>query len=403
MLFAVVATGAGLSVPAAADAVGTSDAGVVPVMMNDAGPGGNATCGTIGSSVSLTSSDRLDWQRGRFNGELPVGLAVVVTDDTAVSWSSTFPISAVIVKGGNASNVYLYSPTRLSDGELVPPVNASGGSAELSNLTFCWDPNTPPPPDDLELLCLRAATAADVGPITSVVGPMEIRSGSFVASTVPSDVVLTFDAAEHVSFTAPFPVVMAVMRSSPVSVHRIDPAATTGSVPFASDPGSGDMVLCGLAAETAVQASCAMVKATAEVGPASIRADAVVTDAVPPVIKKLEVQEDAVEFEAVLPVVGVLVTASPTVLHAFDEPVRTAAIPLVVDSTTDVDLEFCVRAISISTTDDPGQDAVAVIVADPSSIASGGGPSRRVELALFAVHAVSLVGARVLRLRSRRS
>jgi hypothetical protein len=381
----------------------------VPVRMDDASQGGNATCATIGSDVTLSSSGRHDWRGGRLRGDLPDGLDVIVAGDTEVAWTSTFRMSAVIVKAGSAANVYLYDPTRLSDGGLVAPVNASGKPAELSNLTFCWDASTPPPPeDDLELMCMTAATAADVGPIVSVAGPIEVRNGLVVTSTMPSDVLLTYDAVtQRVAFSAPFPVVVAVTRSSPVSVHHIDPMVTSGSVPLASEAGSGDVVLCGLAPQTVVQMSCAMVQATAEVGPIPIRGGVIAPDAIPPVITRLEVKEDALEFEALVPIIGVLVSASPTVLHAFDEPVLAASLPLVVQETPDADLVFCLRTTSIVTHGGPPggssstSDTVEVLALDPVMIASGGGPSTRATVALLAFLVLSLVGVSAMALWSR--
>jgi hypothetical protein len=67
-------------------------------------------------------------------------VTVDVTDGTYVAWSSTFGIGAVIVKGSNDANVYVYELQRTSDSGLAAPLNASGGSAGLSNLTFCWNP-----------------------------------------------------------------------------------------------------------------------------------------------------------------------------------------------------------------------------------------------------------------------
>jgi hypothetical protein len=50
---------------------------------------------------------------------------------------------------------------------------------------------------------------------------MEILDGSIVASTVPSDVLLTFDeVTQRVSFTAPFPVVIAVTSGSQLGDGR---------------------------------------------------------------------------------------------------------------------------------------------------------------------------------------
>lgn len=46
---------------------------------------------------------------------------------------------SVIMKGGSAANVYTYPEGCTSGTGLVSPVNASGNSAALSNITFCWN------------------------------------------------------------------------------------------------------------------------------------------------------------------------------------------------------------------------------------------------------------------------
>lgn len=68
-----------------------------------------------------------------------------------VNFSSTYPLRAVIVKASNAANVYNYSGGTTGDSGLVTPVNASGGNAELSHISFCYavvaqPTNTPVPP-----------------------------------------------------------------------------------------------------------------------------------------------------------------------------------------------------------------------------------------------------------------
>ena len=52
---------------------------------------------------------------------------------------------------------------------------------------------------------------------------------------------------EIVAFAAPFPVVTVVTAASYPVLHTVAPPATSGSVPLSSNPGDGDVVLCGLA------------------------------------------------------------------------------------------------------------------------------------------------------------
>jgi hypothetical protein len=113
-----------------------SDGGVTPYIVDEPDPGGNVTCEQLGFEYS---SARVNFGSGGFDAAFPDGITVDVTNGTYVEWSSTFGIGAVIVKGSDAANVYEYDPPSDGDAGLAAPINASGGPAGLSNLTFCWD------------------------------------------------------------------------------------------------------------------------------------------------------------------------------------------------------------------------------------------------------------------------
>jgi uncharacterized repeat protein (TIGR01451 family) len=64
------------------------------------------------------------------------------------SWSSTFGIDKVLVKGGPVFNVYTYDPPleATSDSDLVTRTNPSNGELYgLSHVEFCYDGEQPPP------------------------------------------------------------------------------------------------------------------------------------------------------------------------------------------------------------------------------------------------------------------
>jgi microcompartment protein CcmK/EutM len=119
--------------------------GVSPVILiGTANNGGNVECTEAG--VYALSSGRVNYEGGSFEGAFPAGFEVTVTDGKYVSWSYTAPDNdsclgsmAVIVKGSAAANVYYYEGGVTSDSGLASPVNSSGGSAGLSNLTFCFN------------------------------------------------------------------------------------------------------------------------------------------------------------------------------------------------------------------------------------------------------------------------
>ncbi len=364
----------------------------------------------------MSSSDRLEVRGNGLAGTLPDGLvATLSANKRSLGWTSTFAISAVIVKGGDASNVYVYDPAALSDGQLVAPLRSNGQAADVSNVTFCWDPDPEPPIDDPDLvaLCLAEATKLDIGAIVSFAGPITIVEGDVVASTVPEGFIVTFDPmTEQIGFVAPFEVVVAVTLASDPVVHLIDPPSTSGSVPLASNPGDGDIVLCGLDTSVAVTVSCAQVGADGELGPVPIRAGSVDPSALPAEIVALDL-EASIAFVATVPVVGVMVEASEPVLYAFATPVLTGSIPVTVDEETDLDLTFCVLAAttvdsgggtgggpSVTSESNPITPAQAE-AQDPTEIATGGGPSGRTLLSLFAFVVLALSGSSTMLLWSR--
>jgi hypothetical protein len=55
-------------------------------------------------------------------------------------WAATMGIDAVIVKGGDNANVYVYSPEAVSDQDLHAPINPSNNKYhDISHIEFCYD------------------------------------------------------------------------------------------------------------------------------------------------------------------------------------------------------------------------------------------------------------------------
>jgi hypothetical protein len=115
---------------------------VTPTTYSDLGPGGNVDCTDIGA-YQFTS--------GRLDGGAQCG----GTAGESITWSTDATCTyvdwsfvkegfdqcglAVILKGGNAANVYVYDESCQSDSGLASPPTPSGMPAELSNITFCWN------------------------------------------------------------------------------------------------------------------------------------------------------------------------------------------------------------------------------------------------------------------------
>jgi hypothetical protein len=119
-----------------------SASGVEPELW-ETGPGGNVTCEEVGAYAY--SSGRINYNDGVFDAPFPVEFTIVVTDGKLVAWSFDgggvwcLDGISIIVKGGNAANVYTYPADVTSDSGLASPINASGGPAGLSNLTLCYN------------------------------------------------------------------------------------------------------------------------------------------------------------------------------------------------------------------------------------------------------------------------
>lgn len=133
LLMAVGVTAVSAAYPVSAE-------GVSPIFMND-GPGGNVTCSQVGSYQF--ESERYD------DGDQFAGSYMTINwstlDNTYVSWSGMHGGLAVIVKGGPGAHVYVYDASYTSDSLLAAPP-AGPGPAELSNITFCYNP----PPNDCD-------------------------------------------------------------------------------------------------------------------------------------------------------------------------------------------------------------------------------------------------------------
>ena len=82
---------------------------------------------------------------GAFSFTVVVGTGAGEDFTKVLSWSSNFPIYAVIVKGGNAFNLYQYDTSVRGDTNLVSPDNASGQPADVSHVSIVICPEDFPP------------------------------------------------------------------------------------------------------------------------------------------------------------------------------------------------------------------------------------------------------------------
>jgi hypothetical protein len=125
---------------------------IIPYYPETRDEGGNRTCAAVGyaffgdTGYYDSSSARINYDvtDDEYDADFPTGVSVTYYSETKLlDWTSTFGIGAVIVKGGDAANVYVYEPQWLSDQGLGAPPTQGGPYADLSNITFCWNPVPP--------------------------------------------------------------------------------------------------------------------------------------------------------------------------------------------------------------------------------------------------------------------
>lgn len=105
---------------------------------------------TEGSHTITFDNDGAVDPSGPYSFTVTVGTLPGNDYTQVLSWSSNFPIYAVIVKGGNAFNLYQYDSSVRGDTDLVSPDNPSGGPADVSHVSVvicpdCFPPQPPTP------------------------------------------------------------------------------------------------------------------------------------------------------------------------------------------------------------------------------------------------------------------
>lgn len=66
-------------------------------------------------------------------------ITVSSTDNEYFSWSSTIGMDAVLAKGGDNANAYVYDPEAFSGTNLVSPINDGNQVPTISHIDFCFD------------------------------------------------------------------------------------------------------------------------------------------------------------------------------------------------------------------------------------------------------------------------
>jgi hypothetical protein len=115
----------------------TNAASVVPTFV-----AGNPKCTDIDPSWTEL---KVDPPRGGSYSSGGKSASLTISGLIVTSWTTSAPVTAVIVKGGPNANVYTYEGGATSDTDLHAPTNPKNGKYYgLSHISFCF--GTIPPP-----------------------------------------------------------------------------------------------------------------------------------------------------------------------------------------------------------------------------------------------------------------
>ncbi len=150
-----------LTVILALAVVGVAYAASVEPVLVDPWQSGDAAFECEQAGCAFDFSYKFDeWDGPTFAGPYNVdgGNVLTISDDDgySFSWSSAWPVNCVIVKGGNAANVYCYDEPVYGDTGMFAPINPNNDKPYgISHATFCYDE-----PEEEECFAAETAWAA---------------------------------------------------------------------------------------------------------------------------------------------------------------------------------------------------------------------------------------------------
>jgi hypothetical protein len=115
-----------------------SAASVTPVFVP-----GNKTCADLGYGTLERKFDNPS--AGKHTSSAPPagpGIELTISDDRQfASFTSVWGVDAVLVKGGENENAYVYAPPSTGDTGLRAPDNNGGNQPDISHVSFCYRPH----------------------------------------------------------------------------------------------------------------------------------------------------------------------------------------------------------------------------------------------------------------------
>ncbi|GIK83734.1 MAG: hypothetical protein BroJett025_03560 [Patescibacteria group bacterium] len=136
---ALLIAGVGMAVGLPKQVIEVVNAASVTPTVVDPWQSGNAEfeCSQIGTFQNALKID--NWDNTDKNGTYG-NITILNSDGTYFDWSSNpNTVATVIVKGGNAANIFNYNPQQNSDTNLYSPLNDGGRRPAVSHVTFCWN------------------------------------------------------------------------------------------------------------------------------------------------------------------------------------------------------------------------------------------------------------------------
>ena len=101
---------------------------------------GNENCNAATGLTEVLRLEDAELADGTYAFDVGTGSVTIDIEDdlTSFDWTSTDPIAAIFVKGGNSGNLYDYRPGgATSDTGLTAPLGPMGQAAQISHITFC--------------------------------------------------------------------------------------------------------------------------------------------------------------------------------------------------------------------------------------------------------------------------
>ena len=147
---------------------------------------GNPTCADLAPQGETWVEFKIDADPDA--GQYAAGAATITVekpDAVTVSWTSTLPVVAFVMKGGNNADVTVYDPAATSGSGSTPINDNNGTNFGISHVTWCF-PTTPVEEEDPPVE--EEAPPAEEPPVVPEVQPAVLPDPTTTTTTAPAEV-----------------------------------------------------------------------------------------------------------------------------------------------------------------------------------------------------------------------